>query len=61
MNKEIETIRDYIKLIKQLPESDFKHESLLVLNLLLGEAIVHSDWVVKFRYMKDIEEEEFEF
>jgi hypothetical protein len=57
MNKEIELIRDSIKLIKQLPESDLKHESILVLNLLLSEAIVHSDWVVKMMNMKVIEQE----
>ena len=45
MNKEIETIRSSIKLIKQLAESDLKHEALLVLNLLLSEAIIHEDWV----------------
>lgn len=61
MNKEIETIRDSIILIKQLPESDLKHESLLVLNLLLGEAIIHADWVSRLKYIKEIEEQEFEF
>jgi hypothetical protein len=46
MNKEISIIRDAIILIKQLPESDLKHEAILSLNLLLSEAIVHSDWVL---------------
>jgi hypothetical protein len=57
MNKEIELIRDSIKLIKQLPESDLKHEAVLALNLLLSETIVHSDWVVKMMNRVIIDEE----
>lgn len=55
MKKEISIVRDAIILIKQLPESDLKHEAILVLNLLLSEAIVHSDWVVNI-LNKEIEE-----
>lgn len=55
MNKEISIVRDAIILIKQLPESDLKHETILTLNLLLSEAIVHSDWVVNI-LNKEIEE-----
>jgi hypothetical protein len=55
MKKEISIVRDAIILIKQLPESDLKHEAILILNLLLSEAIVHSDWVVNI-LNKEIEE-----
>jgi hypothetical protein len=55
MKKEISIVRDAIILIKQLPESDLKHEAILTLNLLLSEAIVHSDWVVNI-LNKEIEE-----
>lgn len=55
MKKEISIVRDAIILIKQLPESDMKHEAILTLNLLLSEAIIHSDWVVNI-LNKEIEE-----
>lgn len=55
MKKEIQIVRDAIILIKQLPESDLKHEAILALNLLLSEAIVHSDWIVNI-LNKEIEE-----
>lgn len=55
MKKEIQIVRDAIILIKQLPESDLKHEAILTLNLLLSEAIVHSDWIVNI-LNKEIEE-----
>lgn len=55
MKKEISIVRDAIILIKQLPESDLKHEAILALNLLLSEEIVHSDWVLNI-LKKEIEE-----
>lgn len=55
MNKEISIVRDAIILIKQLPESDLKHETILTLNLLHSEAIVQSVWVVNI-LNKEIEE-----
>lgn len=55
MKKDIQIVRDAIILIKQLPESDLKHEAILTLNLLLSEAIVHSDWILNI-LNKEIEE-----
>lgn len=55
MKKEIEIVRNAIILIKQLPESDLKHEAILALDLLLGEKIVRSDWIFDI-LNKEIEE-----
>ena len=49
MKSEIETIRDAIKSIKTLAESDLKHEALLVLNIMLSDSIIHTDWVSYFK------------
>lgn len=45
MKNQVDIIREALLLIKALPESDAKTDALLSLNILLGDTIIHSDWV----------------